>query len=169
MGFFVATLPGGVTGNSRDFGSLVRGSNPRRAAKMTMIDINEKALKDVFAPHHVVVAYLFGSQARGEATFRSDVDIAVLLSEEIPRERYGHVQLDLMVQLMEALHRDDVQVVILNSAPLLLKHRVLQDREILYCADERKRVQFESRVLSEYFDFDRVLEEYATHMYRDIK
>jgi len=113
-----------------------------------MLHVDDKKLKDIFTCNQVLVAYLFGSQARGQATSRSDVDIAVLLSEDVPRDRYGHVQLELMVQLMEVLHRDDVQVVILNSAPVLLKHRVLQDRKILYCADERKRVQFESRVLS---------------------
>ena len=47
----------------------------------------------------VVIAYLFGSQARGDAGPLSDVDVAVLIREEAsPRE-----QLSIRLQLMEAI------------------------------------------------------------------
>ncbi|RLC56366.1 MAG: hypothetical protein DRI80_16390, partial [Chloroflexota bacterium] len=45
-------------------------------------------LHDLLARHGVVLAYLFGSQAEGTAGPLSDVDIAVLLGPEVPRERW---------------------------------------------------------------------------------
>jgi len=63
----------------------------------------------------VVVAYLFGSVARGPATARSDIDLALLLDPEVLVER----QLALMVALDTYVDRD-LQVTLLNSAPPML-------------------------------------------------
>jgi hypothetical protein len=52
---------------------------------------------------------------------------------------------------MLALHRSDIDVVILNTAPPLLKQRAIAGR-VLYCRDELARVRFEVAARREYFD-----------------
>ena len=105
----------------------------------------------------VLVAYLFGSYARGLETPRSDVDIAVLLSEvpERPLEYYLHLEHEL-AKVLEM----DVDLVFLNDAPPLLKYQVIKYGKLLFSRDERVRVMFEAKSLCEYLDFSRVLRRY---------
>jgi predicted nucleotidyltransferase len=64
----------------------------------------------------------------------------------------GIVQASLISDLMLALRRSDIDVVILNPAPPVLKERAISRGRVLYCRDERARVQFEVAVRQEYFD-----------------
>jgi hypothetical protein len=65
----------------------------------------------------IVLAYLFGSLARGQETGLSDVDIAVLL-EDLPTDLLGFT-LKLIDELSVILG-DRVDLVFLNEAPPLL-------------------------------------------------
>lgn len=59
--------------------------------------IHRTELEQVFASDgHVLVAYLFGSQARGQAGPLSDVDIAVLFDDALPAEQSFEQRLNLM-------------------------------------------------------------------------
>ena len=89
-------------------------------------------LKEIFVKHGVVLAYLFGSQAEGTARRSSDVDIAVLLPPGTPRTKYFDVRLDLTNELMDLLHKNEVDVVVLNEATPLLAHQIIKYGRILY-------------------------------------
>lgn len=106
----------------------------------------------------IVCAYLFGSLARGEATARSDVDVAVLYAVQPPANLDG-LGLDLAARLEQALGRR-VDLVVLNRAPPDLVHRVLRDGILLHEADRGARVRFEVRSRDEYFDVLPHLREY---------
>jgi hypothetical protein len=47
---------------------------------------------------------------------------------------------------------DDVQIVDLQEAPPLLRHRVYYDGRLLYCPDDAVRVRFETTALRDYVD-----------------
>lgn len=102
----------------------------------------------------VLVAYLFGSRARGSARPDSDVDVAVLLAESADARRRG-------MELRAALG-DSVDLVILNEAPVALAYRVLRDGVVLVCRDERARTTHWVRTVDHYLDTEpmrRMLEE----------
>ena len=101
----------------------------------------------------VAVAYLFGSQARGTARPDSDIDVAVLLDESMPPARQCDVALDAARGLAVESGLGGIEVVVLNSAPLPLRGRILVDRQIVFCRDEARRVDYETRTWSEFFDF----------------
>src|SRR5438876_382898 len=67
-------------------------------------------------------AYLFGSVARGLATSRSDVDVAVHASGSAD---YSALRLTLIHHVAKHLGTDAVDVVVLNTAPTSLAGRVL--------------------------------------------
>ncbi len=97
----------------------------------------------------VVFAYLFGSRARGDHRHSSDTDVAVLLDRSLgllERER-------LAGRLADALGVADVDLLVLNDAALELRGRVVQEGRPVFVADESRRVGFEVRTRSEYFDF----------------
>ncbi|MEM1581589.1 MAG: nucleotidyltransferase domain-containing protein [Candidatus Bathyarchaeia archaeon] len=98
----------------------------------------------------VLVSYIFGSHVRGYATRESDFDIAVLLSET-PRSLL-ECYLYLINKLTEILG-DNVDLVILNTAPPMLKYHVVRYGRVIYSRSERARVTFEARAVSEYLDF----------------
>ncbi|HIE52555.1 MAG TPA: nucleotidyltransferase domain-containing protein [Armatimonadetes bacterium] len=95
----------------------------------------------VFRPYGVVLAYLFGSQAKGTAGPLSDVDIAVLLGPEVPLQEYTYRQAHLIADLVDLLNCNEVDVVVLNWASPLLKHNVLRYGQVLY--DTGVRLAFE--------------------------
>ncbi|MEX0657953.1 MAG: nucleotidyltransferase domain-containing protein [Egibacteraceae bacterium] len=92
----------------------------------------------------VVVAYLFGSRARGTARPGSDADVAVLLDEDSDVHQRT---LDLMAALGEG-----VDVVVLNEAPVALAYRVLRDGVLPVCRDEQVRVRHRAATISRYLD-----------------
>lgn len=99
----------------------------------------------------VLEAYLFGSQARGEARATSDVDVAIYV-ERVPETSFGY-EAELAADLMKALGRSRVDVVLLNRAPPLLYHRVLRDGVRLLARDLRATSAREGRALSRYCDY----------------
>lgn len=97
----------------------------------------------------VLVAYLFGSEARGTAGRRSDVDVAVLLREDADVARR---HLELIAAAGEAIGGRDADVVVLNEAPAALGYRVLRDGHLLLSRDERARVAHWVRTIDRYLD-----------------
>ena len=126
-------------------------------------------LSDVFESNSVIVAYLFGSVAEGVARADSDIDFAVLLPDNMNADEQWKRQLNIMYSICEALHRDDVDVVVLNKAPLELQHQVLKHGKILYCSDGQARVDFEVAVLRRYFDTQPQRELYYRFLMKRIK
>lgn len=97
-----------------------------------------------------VCAWLFGSQARGQARRGSDVDVAVLFAEDPPRTLAG-LHLDLADDLSGAVGAP-VDLVVMNRAPVDLVHCVLRDGVLLFDRDPSTRIRFEVRARNEYFD-----------------
>jgi hypothetical protein len=59
-----------------------------------------------------------------------------------------------------ALAGPRLDMTILNDAPPALQHRVIRDGRLLFASDEGRRVEFETRVIQEFLDFQPVLERY---------
>lgn len=98
----------------------------------------------------VIFAYLFGSRARNEAFPQSDIDVAVYLEEDVdPLEE----KLGLIGDFADRLQRDDIDVVVLNSAPLSLLGRVMAHHMVLLDRNPHLRHRFESLAIRKYLDF----------------
>jgi predicted nucleotidyltransferase len=100
----------------------------------------------------VVAAVLFGSQARGDAGPLSDIDVGVWMDPALTaRERFELV-LDLSAAAARALGTDEADLVSLNDAPPLLRHRALKEGTRLVERDPRTRVRLETEALLGYLD-----------------
>ena len=95
------------------------------------------------------MVYIFGSKSRGVQTSLSDTDIALLLSE-IP-ENLLDFHLHLIDQLAEVLG-DSIDLIVLNTATPFLTHQIIKHGRVIYCRDEKARMEFETRAEKEYMD-----------------
>lgn len=107
---------------------------------------------------HVLLAYVFGSHARGQAGPLSDLDIAVMVDETLDADQSFDLRLEIIGGLMDILRVKDADVTILNQAPLALRYRVLRDGVLLYCRDPDVRVEFTARTVTAYLDFKPIIE-----------
>ena len=104
----------------------------------------------------VVVAYLFGSVARGQATPLSDVDIAVLLDPTAKPEAVLDRQITLLTELTQ-LAEMEVQLTLLNDVPPLLAYEVIREGILLHQRSGAERVAFQVKAMKEYFDVQPML------------
>ena len=114
--------------------------------------IRRAIARSVARRREIEAAYLFGSVATGRARPDSDIDVAVLLDGTIRPSRMLRYRLQLMADLGAALHRRDVDVVVLNEAPPLLAHRVLSRGTLVFERSRAARVRFQVRTAARYLD-----------------
>ncbi|NLJ38381.1 MAG: nucleotidyltransferase domain-containing protein [Candidatus Atribacteria bacterium] len=114
-----------------------------------ILELIPEAQKVLNKNPQVIFAYLFGGLAKNHLSSLSDVDIAVYLIANNELE----VKLNLLNQLGQALKTDEIDLVILNTASLPLKARIIQNKKVLIDKDPNLRYSFESLTLREYFDF----------------
>jgi hypothetical protein len=100
----------------------------------------------------VVAAMLIGSQARGSAGPLSDVDVGVWHEPGLDPAGRLRLRLDLAAAAARALGTDEVDVVLLNGATPLMRHRAIREAQRLVERDPKARVRFEARALLDYLD-----------------
>lgn len=98
----------------------------------------------------VVFAYLFGSLGSGRPGPLSDVDVAVYIEEGAD---LGSRRLEIIGALTRHLGTDEVDVVVLNSAPIALAGRVLSQRRVILDRRPFVRHRYESLATREFLDF----------------
>jgi hypothetical protein len=108
----------------------------------------ERAAQRLARVPRVLAVWGFGSRVRDEARPGSDLDLAVLLDGDV-----GLVdELRLRATVVEELRRDDVDLVVLNQAPPLLRYEVIAARSRLFARDEEVADRYEERAARECFD-----------------
>ncbi|MBI3891031.1 MAG: nucleotidyltransferase domain-containing protein [Candidatus Wallbacteria bacterium] len=109
--------------------------------------------------------YLFGSRGKGRPREDSDWDIAVWTGG---RDRADNLdlRLRLMADLGEALAGGQVDLVVLDEAPTLLRYEVLRTGVPASCKDLGARVEFFVRTMKRYFDEQPMRRMYATALRR---
>ena len=98
----------------------------------------------------VVFAYLFGSYASRRPGPLSDVDVAVYIEEGAD---LGSRRLEIIGALTRHLGTDEVDVVVLNTAPIALAGRVLSGRRVIVDRRPFVRHRYESLTNREFLDF----------------
>lgn len=114
----------------------------------------------VFRETSVLFAYLYGSIAADQPHPSSDLDIAVFVDNISPKEGL-QLELELGLKIDEALQigfLSDVRI--LNFLPILIAGKIITEGRLFYCADDEKRVDYETRTRSAYFDFHQFILRY---------
>jgi hypothetical protein len=96
----------------------------------------------------IIFAYLFGGLLKKQLSPLSDVDVALYVKN--PR---GLNYLDIFTEITNILGTDELDLVILNKAPLSLSGRILLSRKLLIDKEPFLRHRYESLILRKFFDF----------------
>ena len=106
--------------------------------------------------NEVSFAYLFGSAARG-GDFR-DIDVAVYL---MPYDTSSYERFKLAMRIGRMVEkalfiRREVDVRILNEAPLLFQYEVMRTGRLIFQRRQQRRIRYEEHLLSKYLDYQPV-------------
>ena len=85
----------------------------------------------------VQAAWLFGSHREGRSHRESDVDVAVLLERGCfpdARARF-EARVAMTTDIIALLHRNEVDLVVLNDTPPRFARRIVLDGRLLHCSD----------------------------------
>lgn len=117
-------------------------------------------LRPVFARHPEILAvYLFGSMAKGKARrcremdLSSDLDLGVLLSPRISREKRSSLGERLSAQLNSCVRHPDADLVVLNDASAGIAHEILRTGRRIYERAGRRHRSEEAGLLIAALDF----------------
>lgn len=121
----------------------------------------ENIIKVLAEESDILFAFLFGSYAKGTQDDKSDIDIAVYLKDESILERVPLYPSRLAIKIENMLgKKKTVDVRILNGSTLRFRSQVLRFGKLLHSKDEKKRIEFETSSLLQYYDFKPHLEMY---------
>ena len=127
-------------------------------------------LKPLFEKLPIDVVYLYGSKAKGRSDQLSDYDFGVLFKKGLSSKKRFNLILALFSQIGKKLGvaEERIDVVDLEEAPLLLQFNTILGK-VIYCRNEKRRVDFETYVMGRYHDEHYHLERYLEQTILKIK
>lgn len=143
---------------------------PSLGNSAAMPDARLSALRARFSAFSEVVAvYLFGSAARGTRGKRSDVDIAVLTRARGTSHRRSRSLVEYVQAACDTLGTDNVDVVLLDRAPIALRHEVFREGKPLLVRDPEALARFRLESSREYLDTIPLRRTYEEAFFRRVR
>lgn len=122
---------------------LMQGHMVDEKLKRVFVDLKEDIPE-------IKLSYLFGSQVEKNLGPLSDYDVALLLDTNAS---YQRICARVCSLLSRQLNSNRVDLICLNEAPVELAFSIISHNEIIFESDVQTRVEYESRVMNQYFDY----------------
>jgi len=99
------------------------------------------------------LVYFFGSKSKGEGGPLSDYDFAVYFDEALSKKEMVRKKIEIIADLSEILQTDEIDLAVLNliESPEF-NYNVITSGKLIHHREPYK-LDFETNVLSKYFDF----------------
>jgi predicted nucleotidyltransferase len=127
-----------------------------REGRKIPVEATEKIpemLDAVSEDRDVIALYVFSGLARGQLKPLSDLDVAVIVSSMLTNTERFEKHLQLLSSLNQLFGTDEIDLVLLNDAPLRFAHSILRDGKLLFCRDFKVLVDFAENFRRSYLDF----------------
>ena len=122
-------------------------------------------LEKLCEKYEILLLYLFGSYATGNATSLSDLDLAYVAEKKLDPSRL----LAFLGELQDLFEEEAVDLVDLRKAPLPLAHRVFKEGRCLYIREQKTKIAFETRIEALYCDTEPLRRESFNALLRRIE
>lgn len=114
-------------------------------------------LKSYFAKNeNILTVYLFGSYGTKNQNAFSDIDIAVLFETNPPFLE----ELYISAEVCSLLGRDDIDLVNLKAAPVLLQHQIVTTGEKIFERTPERTQDFVEEMLEEHHDYAIIMKKF---------
>lgn len=117
-------------------------------------EIIDKLTEILSERDEIIFAYLFGSINKRD--FFRDIDVAIFisaekLSEENFSKDYGYIT-EVLAELNTALNTDKIDLILLNTANLLMFKQIIYTGKLLVDKNKYERIYIENSKIKEYID-----------------
>jgi len=130
-----------------------------------METFTKKRLANIFKKRKVVLAYLFGSQAKEKTGPLSDIDIAVYFDAKVSSDERFDLRLEVLGEITDLYKTDDIDLIVLNDAPPLLAHRILKEGVLVFSDNRKRRIEYEVKAVLKYLDWKPYLDKYTQEIF----
>jgi len=110
-------------------------------------------VKKIAGDKDIVALYLFGSLAQNEPKPLSDLDFGILLNIRLNKERRLDKHLELIGIFNETFRTDEIDLIVMNDAPIRMAFQILKTGKMLVCKDVRSLTAFRESMVKKYLDF----------------
>lgn len=135
------------------------------------IDFLKIICTEIFISYPIEFAYLYGSYAQGHERSWSDIDIALIVNPAFDSKNYLNLEMEISNKLEEKINLPKIEcdVRVFNNAPLNYKFQIVQYGKLIYSRNEIMRVNFETSVRDENFDFSHTRLQIQSSLFKNIK
>jgi uncharacterized protein len=106
----------------------------------------------------IMAIYLFGSKAEGTSSFKSDIDIGIVIKDTRRLENTQSLYNILYREFLTSSPGEQIDIVFLQQAPVPLQYNAVASGKVLYEEDPVKRAEYEESVINHYLDFKPILD-----------
>ena len=118
-----------------------------------VIDRIPELIEQIEKDTAVVALYSFGSLATGNLKPLSDLDFGILISSKLGKQKRFDKHLDLIGKFNKVLRTDEVDLVMMNDAPMRFSHNIIKSGKLLYCSSKTELTDFIEKTIKLYLDF----------------
>jgi predicted nucleotidyltransferase len=101
----------------------------------------------------IVALYAFGSLATGELQQLSDLDFGILVASTLDKDKRFYKHLDLIGLFTETLRTDEIDLVLMNDAPIRFSFNILKMGNLLYYSSPLALIDYREMIVKLYLDF----------------
>ena len=101
----------------------------------------------------IVALFAFGSLARGDLKPLSDLDFGILVIPSLTRRQRFDKHLELIGLFNEQFESDEIDLVLMNDAPVRFSHNIIKSGKLLFCSDFGVLGDFIEKTVKVYLDF----------------
>jgi uncharacterized protein len=91
--------------------------------------------------------------AAGDLKPLSDLDFGTLISGELDKQMRFDKHLDLIGKFNEVLKTDEVDLVMMNDAPMRFSHNIIKSGKLIHCTNKFELIDFIEKTIKLYSDF----------------
>jgi predicted nucleotidyltransferase len=110
-------------------------------------------VEDLKTDEDIVALFSFGSQTSGFLKPLSDLDFAILLTNKMGKTQRFDKHIKLIGKFNSTLSTDDVDLVILNDAPLRFSYHIIQSGKLLFCRKHDELIDHIEKTVKIYLDY----------------
>jgi predicted nucleotidyltransferase len=114
-----------------------------------ILAVIEKISKD----SDIIALFAFGSLASDALKPLSDLDFGILVSGKIAKHKRFEKHLELIGLFTEVLRTDEVDLVLMNDAPMRFSHNIIKSGKLMYCGNFGELTDFVEKTTKLYLDF----------------